>query len=716
MTMASLTQGSPIRSPRRMAAALACTRASGQALALTVHAVLLVLVLGQIVYLGSRHRVRIDATSDDQYSLTDSTKAILDGLDKRLVVEAYLSPKSDMPAQLRDSRTVLDNFLDELVQLGRGRVVVQRFDPLADKVVEDKCTRVGVKPMQARTSSTNALEVKRHYQGLRLVYGGGKQKVVEQIMPRSTFEAEAVVTPAIKEVVTETRRKIGFMEWPGEPPGGPQGGGQPLAWTQVRSFDLVAKRYEFQNVKDAEGTLVPDEITTLMLFRPKGLGDREKYVVDQFLMRGGTLVVFADVADYGIAPRRQFNKLPFLLDDKDSKVRWQDQLLSYGVDLTGKLVADPQPEAWRSALGSGHECLGLPTQMGFAQQIEGYPYFFHPVVYDWAQAADQLAGIGGRKDQELADYYRKTLRPGIDSEEFLFRAWKRIGRGPGFYWPCEVGLRRENGGTSLPPGVDGRVLLWSSPRSLVEDPPQSLDPLGQGDLRANYAAFIQKLARRQESEPVRQSGLMVEVHGTFPSFFADRARPKRPAEIKEEEARKAAAAAGNDADQEHAQDPAAAKTPEVGPPAPKPPEPAPVAVQSEPDPLTAAKAPGRLVVVGDSDFLRDDFVRGDYRQLGGPESIYGRNFFLLFVDWVSQDSDLIALQSRGPVDRRLKLDEADGGRVVDPRTAEQQLNDRVQTLVWLNVGGPCAVLLALGLATFFVRRQQKRQFLASIGN
>ena len=47
----------------------------GLVLALLVHALLLVVVLAQIVFLASRHRVRIDLTSDKMSSTTESTKS-----------------------------------------------------------------------------------------------------------------------------------------------------------------------------------------------------------------------------------------------------------------------------------------------------------------------------------------------------------------------------------------------------------------------------------------------------------------------------------------------------------------------------------------------------------------------------------------------------------------------------------------------------------------
>ena len=522
------------------------TNERGSALGLTLHVILLLVVLGQVVFLASRYRVRVDATAEALYSLTDSTRMIVDGLDKRLLIEAYLSPKSDLPSQLRDTRIVLDNFLDELVQLGKGKVIVQRFNPLDDKTIQDKCTRIGVKPIDAQARTTSAMSVQRHWQGLRLLCGE-KQKVLEQLGPQSSFMAEALITPAIKEVATETKRKIGFMEWASDPVAGKREG---RAWQQVRTNPQIAARYEFQNVLDSEGALLPEEVDTALLFRPRDLTDRQKYVIDQFLMRGGSIVLFTDAVDYSIAPRRQFQKIPVNTDAQDAEYKFRDQLLAYGVDLKPLVVADMQPQAHQAqnALFAPFEYYGLPQGRGVAPV--NYPYFMHAMNQDWSAVADQLA----KGDERLAETYRKTLRPGIDSDAFLFQAFKKIGRGPGFYWPCWTGLRRIGGEPDLPEGVEGKVLLWSSPLAVAQDPPASVDPIGAADpmsLQVTYSKFINKLNQQLQSQSRQQAPLMVEVSGRFPSFFAGKPRPKRPAEIKWEEARQAAEAAkeaGEDAE------------------------------------------------------------------------------------------------------------------------------------------------------------------------
>lgn len=694
----------------------------GGILATTVHVVLLVAVLGQVVYLASRYRTRWDLTSDQMWSLTESTRSIVGRLDKQLLIEAYFSPKEGLPVTMRDTRVVLDNFLDELVQLGKGRVVVQRFDPNSDKAISDRCTRVGVQPVDLRGQSATSISVDRHWQGLRLVYGGSKQKVLAQIAPQSSFVAEAQITPAIKEVVTTAKRKFGYMEWPATAyGGGRQPNPQGLAWNVLRTHEGIARRFEFQNYKSEDAPLVPDDVDTLFLFRPKELTDRMKYVIDQFVVGGGTLVVFADASEYTITEQRAFTRVPLNLDSTDSEKKFVDQLAHYGVDWKTKVLADMSGEAHRPRnIAQPQEYFSVQQQTVFGMQFRmvPYPYFFHAVAGDWANAAEQLArNAEGELDEALAERYREQFEPGIPSDEFLFTTFKKVGRGPGFYWPTWVGLRTKAGGlVDLPEGIEGRVHMWSSPAVLAEDPPQNLYPVGRGDPRRmveEHQKFLGKLNERFTAEPRQQAPLMCEVSGRFTSFFASGERPMRPSEVKEAEAR---AAAENPDEPKDGEDPPPDADP-IGPPKP-PAADAPDAAEAKPEPerdmITAGERPGRIVMIGDSDFVRDDLVRGDYARVGGPYSTMGGAFFNNLLDWLAEDRDLVALQSRATVDRTLKFVETPPPGT-DPRVAEQALNRKTTWLRFFNIALPGVLLGLFGLLVFLLRRRQKRSFLESVG-
>ena len=134
----------------------------------------------------------------------------------------------------------------------------------------------------------------------------------------------------------------------------------------------------------------------------------------------------------------------------------------------------------------------------------------------------------------------------------------------------------------------------------------------------------------------------------------------------------------------------------------------------EPILLRAAES-ARLVVLADSDFIRDDLVRGDYQKLGGPVSSMGGFFVLSLLDWLAQDDDLVALRSRGLADRRLQLVDQDRADQLRPERYLEAVS-AAQTL-WRSVYMvlPPSLLLVLGVVLGVRRAAAKRRFLRSVG-
>jgi len=91
---------------------------------------------------------------------------------------------------------------------------------------------------------------------------------------------------------------------------------------------------------------------------------------------------------------------------------------------------------------------------------------------------------------------------------------------------------------------------------------------------------------------------------------------------------------------------------------------------------------GRLVVVGDSDFIRDNFLRNN------PDNLV---FFQNLVDSLSLDQDLINIRSKGIADRPIK-----------------ELSDMTKAAVrYLNIFGLTVIVIIFGLIRYFLRRRSK---------
>ena len=765
--MRNLNHLSAVESGR---ARVAVRHSAGHALGMSLHVLLVLAVVGQLVFLASHYRLRRDITGDQIYTLTDSTRRVLSGLDQQLLIEAYFSPDDTVPAAYRESRPNIRNFLDELVQVGNGKVLVQYLNPQEDKELGDRARRLGIRPFNLQDRDTTSVSLRELWQGLRLRYGE-KQKVIPFLNPQPEFtgpaQLEMQITPAIKEVTLEQKANVGFMEWEVEAAGGFGNAleEQPQSWYQARMMPQIQGRYQFTNLRYTD-VLVPDSIDTLILFRPKDLTDREKYIIDQFLMQGKTLVVFADSMEYEIGASRRFLARPFSYDAPDSDAVFLDQLAHYGIQVEEKLVAD-----FHSRVQVPIYVPRVTNQIGIQRPypLDLYPYFFRTVDIDWGseQIVNQLTD-----NLELRQRYMELFQPGIVKSTPLTLNMARMpGQptgGPGLFWACPVSLVEP-----LPQGVVGEELLFTSPLTLLENPPPAnVRPMDfqavPEEQERSYAEWRRRMGERVMAAPRSQVSLMATTRGTFSSYFAGKTIPtilgaaENPVrvvdplalpiqddplaepdpETEETGVEGAEQATGEDAEKEVTEKADAEKAgadteqveregtvvpgaevvdatsqdPPEGPPVPMV-EPVGEDPDREPDPLLGAVAPARVVVIGDADFLRDDLVGGPkgfpYGQFG-PVSPSGRAFFVGMLDWIYQDDDLVALHNRAISARVMSFAEQDtlGGE----RTEQfrERLTSKVSTLRWLNILVPPLLLLAFGAILALSRHAQKKTFLSAM--
>ena len=695
---------------------------AGYVLDVLLRVVLLLLVFGQLVFLGSRYRERADVTKDGLYTLTESTVRVLNSLDRRMVIEAYFSEDETL-GPYREYRRMLNNFLDELVQVSGGKIAVDRLNPQNDIDVLNQAERLGIRSTPLQDVGDASLSVNQVWNGLRILYGGDRQDVVPflQLSPYP-MGYEIQLTPRIKALTVPEKPVLGLIAYGTQPVVAAYGGGQgtpSIGYNQLRND--VGDRYELRNIDITQGQLVPDVVDTLFLVRPKNLTDRERYALDQFLMRGGSLVVFVDTDEVEIGQQRLFKRRETRYDAPGHEANgFLEQLAHYGAEVQEKVVADftsllggrfPEAKPTAEFRVQGRTLLGQSLV-----PLDVYPYWFHAAPIDYAAFATDIAkmeeGLNPNVNiDDLATRYAEIFEPGIDTSNALIRAMKR---GPSMFWPCPVELAAE-----LPPGVDGKVLLRSSPLSYAETPPDSYNPFGRSRemQKAAYLAFRTRKLQQLQSEPRQQFGLMVHLKGTFGSFFEGKEIPGRFEEedsglvpdplaepIVESPVEEGAESEGEV--EAEAEDVTAPSTPQDK--------------ESDPDALWKASPDAQLIVIGDADFIRDDLrgIQGPYGPQSlrygplGPTSIYGAAFFTNMVDWLAEDEDLLALRNISPTNRSLNFASEDIESDNEQYLADIKARERRLSL--MVVAGPVAAIVVVWLIATVVRRSRKQAFLATV--
>lgn len=291
---------------------------------------LFIIVLALNVILGAAKK-RIDLTEEKAYTLSPGTKAILGKLDSRVTLRFYCSQGDEMPVFFKTYASRIEDLLSEYKQAGKGKIVIEKYNPTPDSDAEDSARLNGVEGQMIQTGE-------RIYLGL-VVSLLDEKSVISFITPDRERLLEYDISRRISQVITPKKPLVGVMSafpvfgQPANPMMQRQGQqGQP-PWVFVSE---LKNDFEVKQV-DLSSETIPADISVLLVAHPRDINETAQYAIDQFVLRGGKLIAFIDPMAYFDQQNNQFAQ--FGGGGGHSSL---DKLLkAWGVEMeTGKVAAD----------------------------------------------------------------------------------------------------------------------------------------------------------------------------------------------------------------------------------------------------------------------------------------------------------------------------------------------------------------------------------------
>ena len=301
-------------------------------------------ILVLINFLSTRRFIRADLTEDKRYTISKATKNVLDTLDDIVTITAYFSTTPAEVAQIRrDVRDVLDEYNAFSKKLQIDYVNPADFDDGQKQELRFK----GIPEVQINVVKKDKAEIANVYMGISIGYSGK-----EEILPvvRSTANLEYELTSTILKVTTKEAKTVGFLTGHGEFDVNAQNHQQ---FRQLLDKNAQGQ-YNLTSVSLQDGKAVDDTVATLVIAGvTQPLTEREKYEIDQFIMRGGRSVFLVD----------PIQLQPGTLQAAPLSTGLNDLLEHYGVKLGNNLLLDRR----------FHDTARF--QQGFMTVIQPYPYF-----------------------------------------------------------------------------------------------------------------------------------------------------------------------------------------------------------------------------------------------------------------------------------------------------------------------------------------------------
>ncbi len=345
-----------------------------------------VVIVLLINFIGSFAFHRFDLTSEKRYTLSETSKDLVEDLSDIIYVKVYL--EGDFPAGFKRLRDETKEMLDEFRAYAGSNLEYEFINPSEnpdEKVREEiykQLYKEGLRPTDLNVKEEDGMTNKIIWPGALVSYKGqeipvqllkSQMGVAPEVMLNSSIEAlEYEMANAIHTLKRQFKPRIGFLDGHGE-------------LNKVETASLALSLSEFYTVDRVElnenlGSLTERVIVdsnskyavmpiydAIIIAKPtQKFSEKDKFIIDQYIMHGGRVVwlidpVFASMdslqnADVSMAVPQDLN-----LDD---------QLFTYGVRVNTTLIQDIQSAPIPVVTG----------RIGNQPKTQLFPWFFFPLL------------------------------------------------------------------------------------------------------------------------------------------------------------------------------------------------------------------------------------------------------------------------------------------------------------------------------------------------
>lgn len=307
--------------------------------------ILLIPALIAVNGLGAWLSLRIDLTADKRYTLSEATKTLVKKIEEPITIDVFL--KGEFPSGFRKLANATQDFL-QLLKETNGQNIQFRFlspeavqpngQPYADTLSKLGALPINLTVQKKAGQSTNLLYPyawvhagDRHQ--LVPLFSGSKGRISQEEINNAEVLLEYQFATTLQKLTASSRKTIAYEVGHGEP-------------TNYKGYDLenvlqADHRFGLLDLRDS--LAIPSVVDLLMIVKPTlAFTEADKIKLDQFVMRGGKLLLFIDnlIAEQdSLQGRTSGETIAY-----DRNLQLTDLLFRYGCRINPDLVMDLQSD------------------------------------------------------------------------------------------------------------------------------------------------------------------------------------------------------------------------------------------------------------------------------------------------------------------------------------------------------------------------------------
>jgi ABC-2 type transport system permease protein len=333
----------------------------------------IVLILMLIAFISNLAFFRLDLTAEKRYTLAPSTRQLIESLDDALYFKVYLEG-DELPAGFRRLRNSIRETLEEFRAISKENIQYEFINPLESNDTKTRneigrdLRRRGLMPTSVENLDAKGNSEKLVlFPGLILSFKGRDIAVdllknnlrasAEENLNYSIEALEFELVSAIRRLQITNRNKIAFIEGHGE-----------LNEKEVFDFTRsLSDYYEISRVKIDGRLNALEGFKGIVVAGPdSSFSDKDKFVIDQFIMKGGKSLWFVDGTDVNMDSLSLSSETMGLVNE----LNLTDQLFKYGVRVNPNLLMDIQ---------SAYIPINV-APMGSEPQFKPFSWYFFPLL------------------------------------------------------------------------------------------------------------------------------------------------------------------------------------------------------------------------------------------------------------------------------------------------------------------------------------------------
>lgn len=330
------------------------------------------IILLAVLLIQSRWFARIDITEGQRYSLSPQSRELISALDKPLEVILYLNGTLNPAFDRLRSASV--DMLEELSLYSRRGILLKQINPSAatdEKERQNNYLRMDARGMRGLSVNEHDREGKLSskvlFPWMELVYDGDTIPVEllkrstdlspQEVLNVSMGDLEYGLTDGIRLLTMKEPSRIAFIEGHGE-------------WTEPYVYEATEVLGRYYDIDRGIISGSPEELypyKVLIIASPQNsFSEADKFVLDQYLMNGGSLLFFID----GTRILQDEFDLTGESATLKKEINLDDLFFNYGVRINPVTVQDMNCTPIRVA----------SSQAGAKDAYTIVPWYFSPLL------------------------------------------------------------------------------------------------------------------------------------------------------------------------------------------------------------------------------------------------------------------------------------------------------------------------------------------------